>query len=86
LTITGDILEENDEDPAWPLTKQMKQVIREDPNKRYTEKAKGVMQMACFNDPRFKTNFLDDPVDDVVDSCVQAALKLTQDRRTSTAA
>ncbi len=73
--ITGDVLEENDEDPA--LTKQMKRAMREDLNNRYTEKAKGVMQMACFIDPRFKTNFLDDPVDDVVDSCVQEALKLT---------
>jgi hypothetical protein len=48
----------------------MKQVMREDLNKQYTEKAKDVMQMACFIDPRYKTNFLYDPVDDVVDSCV----------------
>lgn len=73
--ITGDILEENDEDPA--LTKQMKRVIREDLNNQHKEKAMGVMQMACFIDPRFKNNFLDDPVDDVIDSCVQEALKLT---------
>ena len=73
--ITGDILEENYEDPA--LTKQMKQVMREDLNKRYTEKANGVMQMACFIDPRFKANFLDEPLNAVVDSCVQEALKLT---------
>ncbi|KAK0142960.1 hypothetical protein N1851_018917 [Merluccius polli] len=55
----------------------MKQLMREDLKKRYTEKAKDVMQMACFIDPRFKTNFLDDPVDDVAHSCVQEALKLT---------
>lgn len=42
-----------------------------------TERRKGAMQMACFTDSRFKTNFLDDPVDDVVDSCVQEVLKLT---------
>ncbi|CAL9696828.1 unnamed protein product [Knipowitschia caucasica] len=72
--ITGDVLEENEEDPA--LTKQMKRAMREDLNNRYTEKAKDVMQMACFIDPRFKTNFLDH-VDDVVDRCVQEALKLT---------
>nr|XP_054589246.1 E3 SUMO-protein ligase ZBED1-like [Nothobranchius furzeri] len=73
--ITGDVLEENEEEPA--LTKQMKQAMREDLNNQYTEKAKYVMQMACFIDPRFKNNFLDAPVDDVVDRCVQEALKLT---------
>nr|XP_054591712.1 E3 SUMO-protein ligase ZBED1-like [Nothobranchius furzeri] len=73
--ITGDVLEENEAEPA--LTKQMKHAMREDLNNRYTEKAKDVMQMACFIDPRFKNNFLDAPVDDVVDRCVQEALKLT---------
>lgn len=73
--ITGDVLEESDEDSA--LLKHMKQAMREDLTSRYTEKAKEVMQMACFMDPRFKTNFLDATVDDIVDSCVQEALKLT---------
>lgn len=72
--ITGDVLEDNAEDLS--LTKQMKQAMRDDLNNRYTDKAK-VMQMACFMDPRFKTNFLDAPVDDIVSSCVQEALMLT---------
>lgn len=74
--ITGDVLEESEQDSV--LLKNMKQAIRQDLTSRYTEeKAKGVMQMACFMDPRFKTNFLDSPVDDVVDRCVQEGLKLT---------
>lgn len=73
--IICDVLEENEEDPS--LTKPMKRAMRGDLNNQYTEKAKDVMHMACFIDPRFKTNFLDAPVVDVVDSCVQETLKLT---------
>lgn len=71
-----DILVEKDEDSA--LTKEMKRVMTEDLNKRYTEKAKTVMHMACFIDPRFKSSFLDEPQAAVINNCVQEeALKLT---------
>lgn len=53
--IIHDVLQENDEEPA--LTKEMKRVMREDRTSRYTEKANSVMQMACFNNPRFKVSF-----------------------------
>ena len=52
--------------------------VRREVNNRYTEKAKRVMHMACFIDPRFKRHFLDEPeaVKVDTDSCVQGALKL----------
>lgn len=51
-------------------------VMREDLNKRYSEKAKKVMHMACFIDPRFKKSFSDVPEAAEVESCIQEALKL----------
>ncbi|XP_064877113.1 E3 SUMO-protein ligase ZBED1 [Oncorhynchus nerka] len=73
--ITRDVLVEKDTEPS--LTKEIKRVMRKDLN-RYTEKAKRVMYMACFIDPRFKISFLDEPEAAKVDtdSCVQEALKL----------
>ena len=73
--ITCDVLVEKDEDPI--LTKEMKRVMREDLNHRYREKAKRIMHIACFIDPRFKSSFLDEPEAATVDSCVrEEALKL----------
>lgn len=72
--ITHDVLVEKDEDSS--LTKEMKRVMSEDLNKRYTEKAKRVMHMACFIDPRFKMSFLDEPEAAIVDNFVQEDLKL----------
>ena len=43
--------------------------MREDLNNRYTEKAKTVIQMACFIDPRFETSFLGVPKSATVDCC-----------------
>lgn len=73
--ITCEVLVENNNDPS--LTKEMKRVMREDLNSRYTERAKNVMKMACFIDPRFKMSFLDEPEPAIVDRCVQETLKLT---------
>lgn len=73
--ITCEILVEHNDDPS--LTKEMKRVMREDLNSRYTERAKNVMKMACFIDPRFKMSFLDEPEPAIVDRCVQEALKHT---------
>ena len=55
------------------LNKEMNRVMSEDINNRYTEKAKRVMHMACFIDPRFKRSLLDAPEAAQVDtdSCVQ---------------
>lgn len=73
--ITCEILVEHNDDPS--LTKEIKRVMREDLNSRYTERAKNVMKMVCFIDPRFKISFLYEPEPAIVDRCVQEALKLT---------
>lgn len=73
--ITCEILVEHNDDPS--LTKEMKRVMREDLNSRYTERAKNVMKMVCIIDPRFKISFLYEPEPAIVDRCVQEALKLT---------
>ncbi|KAL6478671.1 hypothetical protein MHYP_G00121040 [Metynnis hypsauchen] len=70
--ITHEVLVEKDEEPS--LTKEMKRIMSEDLNNRYTEKAKTVIQMACFIGPRFKTSFLNVPKAATVDCCVQEAL------------
>lgn len=63
-----------EKDKKSSLTKEMKRVMREDLNNRYTEKAKRVVHMACFLEPGFKTSFSDEPEAATVDSCVQEAL------------
>lgn len=59
------------------LTKEMKHLMREDLKHRYKEKAKRVMNMACFVDPRFKRSFLDESEASKIDTdCVQEAVML----------
>ncbi len=55
--INCDVLVEKDTDTS--LTKEMKNVVREDLKNRYTEKAKRVMNMAFFIDRRCKRSSLD---------------------------
>ncbi len=55
--INCDVLVEKDTDTS--LTKEMKNVVREDLKNRYTEKAKRVMNMACFIDRCCKRSSLD---------------------------
>jgi len=73
--IYSDVLVEKDTDTS--LTKEMKKLMREDLKNRYPEKAKRVMNMACFIDPRFKQSSLDESEASKIESdCVQEAVKL----------
>ncbi|KAI2665707.1 E3 SUMO-protein ligase ZBED1 [Labeo rohita] len=73
--INCDILVEKDTDTS--LTKEMKNVMREDLKNRYTDKEKRVMNMACFIDPHFKRSSLDESETSKTDTdCVQEAVKL----------
>ncbi|XP_056092489.1 E3 SUMO-protein ligase ZBED1-like [Rhinichthys klamathensis goyatoka] len=73
--INSDVLVEKDTDTS--LTKEMKKLMREDLKNRYPDKAKRVMNMACFIDPRFKRSSLDEPEASKIETdCVQEAVKL----------
>lgn len=73
--INCDVLAEKDTDTS--LTKEMKNVMREDFKKSYTEKAKRVKNMACFIDPCFKRSSLDESEASKIDTdCVQEAVML----------
>lgn len=73
--ITG-ILEEKEEDDA--LTKQMKKVMRDDLQQRYSsEDVSKLIDIACFTDPRFKGNFSQNK-DETVMFIVEEAVKLEE--------
>lgn len=73
LHVKTEILEQKDEDPA--LVKEMKSLMRDDLDSRYSRKAERIMDVACFIDPRFKERFSDD-LESTTDNCVQEALQL----------
>ncbi|CAM4597903.1 unnamed protein product [Leuciscus chuanchicus] len=78
--MNSDVLVEKDTDTS--LTKEMKKLKREDLKNRYSEKAKRVMNMACFTDPRFKRSSLDESEASKIETdCVQEAVKLAEQVR-----
>ncbi|XP_056443189.1 zinc finger BED domain-containing protein 4-like [Gadus chalcogrammus] len=56
-------------------TKAMKQAIRGNLVARYSEKAKQMMEMCCFLDPRFKESFCAN-IDETKKACIGEAMKL----------
>lgn len=66
--IGSEILSEQAEDNS--LIRQMKQVMTEDLQGRYTEQVKRVLQIASFVDARFKGSFCKNP-DDTIEACVE---------------
>lgn len=72
--ITGLLSEEEDD----ALTKQMKKVMMDDLQRRYSSgKVKTVIDIACFIDPRFKGNFSQNK-DDTIRSTVEEAVNLAE--------
>ncbi|KAL7828646.1 hypothetical protein SRHO_G00322800 [Serrasalmus rhombeus] len=71
--IRSEILAEQTEDNA--LTRQMKQVMREDLEVRYTERLERLLQVSCFVDARFKGSFSKN-LDDTVEACVEEAVTI----------
>uniref|UniRef100_A0AAR2KXW3 HAT C-terminal dimerisation domain-containing protein n=1 Tax=Pygocentrus nattereri TaxID=42514 RepID=A0AAR2KXW3_PYGNA len=71
--IRSEILVEQAEDNA--LTRQMKQVMREDLEVRYTERLERLLQVSCFVDARFKGSFSKN-LDDTVEACVEEAVTI----------
>lgn len=73
--ITG-LLSGEEEDDA--LTKQMKKVMMDDLQHRYSSgKVKTMIDIACFIDPRFKGNFSQNK-DDTIRSTVEEAVNLAE--------
>ncbi|KAG1928035.1 zinc finger BED domain-containing protein 1-like [Pimephales promelas] len=73
--ICSEILSEQAEDNL--LIRQMKQVMREDLQGRYTEQVERVLQISSFVDARFKGSFCKN-LDDTVEACVEEAVNLAK--------
>ncbi|KAI2644214.1 E3 SUMO-protein ligase ZBED1 [Labeo rohita] len=71
--IGSEILSEQAEDNL--LIRQMKQIMREDLQGRYTEQVERVLQISSFVDARFKGSFCKN-LDDTVEACVEEAVNL----------
>lgn len=78
MHLKSEVLQARDENV--PLVGEMKRLMREDLDSRYSEKAERVMDLACFIDPRFKGGFSED-LDNTINICVQEALRLVQTLR-----
>ena len=75
--ITGDILADKDGDSN--LMSEMKKSIRDDLQARYTDNAIRAMRMACLIDPRFKKNFLEEPIAaTTMNNCVKEAVRISE--------
>lgn len=71
--IQTEILNVCEEDGS--LVREMKRMMKEDLDSRYSEDVERMIDLACFLDPRFKGQFSED-LENTISVCVEEALKL----------